>query len=84
MASSAVSTGNSRASRSSGFISLQSQRQHVSDEEDGQLDSNKMALGIAFGPLLGVALGLALGDIAIGISIGMSLGICLGLAWGLT
>lgn len=68
----------------SDLISSEVQRQHMSDEENNQIDSNKMALGIAFGPLLGIVLGLALGNIAIGISIGMGLGIFLGVVWGLT
>ncbi|MFC6965251.1 hypothetical protein ACFQL7_28550 [Halocatena marina] len=64
----------------------------MSDEEAGQIDSNKMALGIAFGPLLGFALGLALNNIGIGIAVGMGLGTAvgmglgtiLGVVWGLT
>lgn len=54
-----------------------------SPEEHEEMDSNKFAMAIAFGPMIGVFIGIAINNIAIGIIIGLNLGLFIGIAWSL-
>lgn len=62
-------------------IFLKIERRHMSEEENNQMNSNKMGAGIAIGLVMGVAFGAIMDNMGVGIGIGMAIGVAFGAGW---